>query len=56
MRLNMYRPERIDYFNRDKNGFLRRVGLSARCTTRVSPNAIELLWEFSAGNPYFLKK
>lgn len=57
MRLNMYRPERIDYFNRDKewDSFVELV-CRPGAPLEFTPNAIELLWEFSAGNPYFLKE
>lgn len=57
MRLNMYRPERIDYFNRDEEWdafeeLVRRPGMPLEYTDE----AIELLWDYSAGNPYFLKE
>ncbi len=57
MRLNMYRPERIDYFDRDKewDAFLELVRRPG-APLEFSDRAIELLWEYSAGNPYFLKE
>ena len=54
MRLNMYRPERIDHFDRNDefSNLVRQPGLPLE----FSDNAIGQLWEYSAGNPYFLNE
>lgn len=54
MRLNMYRPQRIDHFERndDFSNLVRVPG----SPLEFSDDAIGQLWEYSAGNPYFLNE
>ena len=54
MRLNMYRPEHVDHFEegRDFDNLVRIPGHPLEFTD----DAVALLWNYSAGNPYFLNE
>ena len=54
MRLNMYRPQRIDHFERNTefNDLVRQPG----APLEFADDAIDQLWSYSAGNPFFLNE
>ena len=54
MRLNMYRAEEIDHFERSDefSNLVRQPG----SPLEFSDDAIDRLWDYSAGNPYFLNE
>ena len=54
MRLNMYRPEPIDHFERNEefSALVRCPGMPLE----FSDDAIARLWDYSEGNPYFLNE
>ncbi len=54
MRLNMYRPERIDHFERtgEFDDLVRHPG----APLEFSGTAVDNLWEYCSGNPYFLNE
>ena len=54
MRLNMYRPHKIDHFERNTEfiDLVRQPG----APLEFADDAIEQLWNYSAGNPFFLNE
>lgn len=54
MRLNMYRPFYIDHFERTEE-FTALVRLPGS-PFEFNSDAIDVLWDYSAGNPYFLNE
>lgn len=54
MRLNMYRPQQIDHFERDDD-FSQLVRVPG-APLEFSDDAVDQLWHYSDGNPYFLNE
>ena len=54
MRLNMYRPQYMDHFERNEefNDLIRRPGFPLE----FSDDAIDQLWNYSTGHPFFLNE
>ncbi|MCY4522471.1 MAG: ATP-binding protein [Caldilineaceae bacterium] len=55
-RLNKFKPLRVDYFTRgDWGDFADLIRKPVQDWMTISDNALEVLFEWSAGNPYFAK-